>query len=177
MGEWLVLGKQRIDRSLRTNLDAAVASNADQNGTVGLAGGTGIVRLLSGVTVEILLEHQLAVARDEKTVNIERVVLQVGGQDFLDECGNGASIHANIGKRGSWPTIIGSIRLLVDVGSAARSAREKARRVTILAPREVERRMRIHSWKQEAVRRRIVCSKNAIAKLLRVSQRDLCAVH
>src|SRR5207237_10679779 len=85
MAEWLVLGKQRIDRSLRTKLDAAVASNANQNGAVGLAGGTGIVRLLSGVTVEILLEHQLAVARDEKTVNIERVVLQVGGQDFLDD--------------------------------------------------------------------------------------------
>src|SRR6202162_2492491 len=100
MAERLVLGKQRIDRSLRTNLDAAVASNANQNGTVGLAGGTGIVRLLSGLAVEILLEYELAVAGNEKAVNIERVVLQVGSQDFLDECGNGTSIHANLGERG-----------------------------------------------------------------------------
>src|SRR3982074_3348014 len=147
MVERLVLGKQRIDRSLRPNFDAAVASNANQNGAVGLAGGTGIVRLLAGVTVEMLLDHQLAGARDEKTVNIERVVLHIGGQDLLDECGNGASIHANIGKRGGWPAVIGSTRLSVDVGRAARSAREKARRVTLPAPREVERRMRIHSWK------------------------------
>src|SRR6202158_1192523 len=140
MAEWLVLGKQRIDRRLRTNLDAAVASNATQNGAIGFAGGTGIVRLLSGLAVEILLEYELAVARNEKAVNIERVVLQVGGQDFLDECGNGTGIHANIGKRGGWPTVIGGIRLSVDVGSAARSAREKARRVTILAPRDVDRK-------------------------------------
>src|SRR5438270_2130143 len=100
MAERLVLGKQRIDRRLRTNLDAVVASNANQNGAVGLAGGTGIVRLLSGLAVEILLEHQLAVARNEKAVNIERVVLQVGGQDFLDQCGDRTSIHANLGQRG-----------------------------------------------------------------------------
>src|SRR6266851_4223966 len=147
MVEWLVLGKQWIDRRLRTDLDATVASNANQNGAVGLAGGTGIVRLLSGLAVEILLQYQLAVARNEQAVNIERVVLQVGGQDFLDECGNGTGIHANLGRRGGSPTVIGSIRLSVDVGSAARSAREKARRVTILAPREVERRMRIQRWK------------------------------
>src|ERR1700682_2497670 len=37
--------------------------------------------------------------------------------------------------------------------------------------------MQIQSWKQEAVRRRIVCPKNAIARLLRVRQRDVRAVH
>src|SRR6516162_502572 len=177
VSERLVLRKKWINRCFRAEPEAAITRYTCQYGAVGFTSGTGFVCLLSGVTIEILLQDKLAVSSDQKTVDIDWIVLQIGIQDMLDERIDWARIKADIIERGCWPAVIGSIWLSIRVGCAAWSAREKAPRVSILAPCELQGRMRIQRGKGESVGRRIVGPKNPVVRLLSIRQCDLCAVY
>ena len=76
--EGLVFGKQRIDACFRTKFGAAVVRDARQDRRQGLGGGTHVMRPLSIEAVEVFLQDQLAVAGNQKTVDVYGIIQRIG---------------------------------------------------------------------------------------------------